>query len=116
MVFVFLAEDRIISEEYKLWKKNVPFMYDHMMTRALEWPSPTVQWLPEVETLDDEYQSSMYKLLLGTHTLNEQNYLLVANVNLPGYIEPEENDLYCMKDNQFGAFSSYDGKIFHLGG
>ncbi|XP_066427892.1 histone-binding protein RBBP7 [Molothrus aeneus] len=35
------VEERVISEEYKIWKKNLPFLY------ALEWPSLTVQWLPE---------------------------------------------------------------------
>jgi hypothetical protein len=31
---------------YKIWKKNSPFLYDVVMTHALEWPSLTVQWLP----------------------------------------------------------------------
>ena len=42
------AEERVINEEYKIWKKNTPFLYDLVMTRALEWPSLTVQWLPQV--------------------------------------------------------------------
>lgn len=60
-------EERIINEEYKIWKKNTPFLYDlvffdrsallnrdmgalvcEVMTHALEWPSLTVQWLPDV--------------------------------------------------------------------
>lgn len=32
------AEERIITEEYKVWKKNTPFLYDVVMTHALEWP------------------------------------------------------------------------------
>lgn len=42
------SEDRVASDEYKIWKKNTPFLYDLVMTHALEWPSLTVQWLPEV--------------------------------------------------------------------
>ena len=38
----------MITEEYKIWKKNTPFLYDLVMTHALEWPSLTVQWLPDV--------------------------------------------------------------------
>ena len=38
--------DKIINEEYKIWKKNTPFLYDLVMTHNLEWPSLTVQWLP----------------------------------------------------------------------
>jgi hypothetical protein len=41
------AEERQINEEYKIWKKNTPFLYDMVMTHALEWPSLTVQWLPD---------------------------------------------------------------------
>jgi len=35
-----------VNEEYKIWKKNTPFLYDLVVTHALEWPSLTVQWLP----------------------------------------------------------------------
>lgn len=35
-----------MNEEYKIWKKNTPFLYDLVVTHALEWPSLTVQWLP----------------------------------------------------------------------
>jgi histone-binding protein RBBP4 len=43
-------EEKQINEEYKIWKKNAPFLYDLVMTHALEWPSLTVQWLPTKET------------------------------------------------------------------
>lgn len=42
-------EERLINEEYKIWKKNTPFLYDLVITHALEWPSLTVQWFPDVE-------------------------------------------------------------------
>lgn len=54
LFFIFLAafddavEERVINEEYKIWKKNTPFLYDLVMTHALEWPSLTAQWLPDV--------------------------------------------------------------------
>ena len=37
------VEERGINEEYKIWKKNTPFLYDLVMTHALEWPSLTAQ-------------------------------------------------------------------------
>jgi len=40
-------EEKIINENYKIWKKNVPFLYDMVVTHALEWPALTVQWLPD---------------------------------------------------------------------
>ena len=33
-----------VNEEYKIWKKNTPFLYDLVLTHALEWPSLTLQW------------------------------------------------------------------------
>jgi histone-binding protein RBBP4 len=42
-------EERLVSEEYKIWKKNTPFLYDLVVTHALEWPSLSVQWLPDKE-------------------------------------------------------------------
>jgi len=51
------------------------------MTHALEWPSLTVQWLPDKRVKDDY---SVQRLLLGTHTsAQEQNYLMIAEVHLP---------------------------------
>ncbi|CDR13974.1 unnamed protein product, partial [Oncorhynchus mykiss] len=50
------VEERVINEEYKIWKKNTPFLYDLVMTHALEWPSLTVQWLPDV----NRYSSQCY--------------------------------------------------------
>jgi len=42
-----LEEDRAINDEYKVWKKNAPFLYDLVLSRALEWPSLTVEWFPD---------------------------------------------------------------------
>uniref|UniRef100_A0A8C8W348 Histone-binding protein RBBP4-like N-terminal domain-containing protein n=1 Tax=Peromyscus maniculatus bairdii TaxID=230844 RepID=A0A8C8W348_PERMB len=41
------VEECVINEEYKIWK-NTPFLYDLVMTHALEWPGLTAQWLPDV--------------------------------------------------------------------
>ena len=43
-------QERLISEEYKIWKKNTPFLYDLVVTKALEWPALTCQWLPVSHT------------------------------------------------------------------
>lgn len=44
-----VVQEKMINEEYKVWKKNAPYLYDLVVTHALEWPSLTVQWLPDVE-------------------------------------------------------------------
>jgi histone-binding protein RBBP4 len=77
------VEDKILAEEYKVWKKNAPFLYDLVMTHALQWPSLTVQWLPDVSRPPDR-DVSIHKMLLGTHTSDgEPNYLMIAEVCLP---------------------------------
>eukprot|EP00244_Chara_vulgaris_P013900 TRINITY_DN8322_c0_g1_i1.p1 TRINITY_DN8322_c0_g1~~TRINITY_DN8322_c0_g1_i1.p1 ORF type:complete len:110 (-),score=21.18 TRINITY_DN8322_c0_g1_i1:2-331(-) len=84
------VEERLVNEEYKIWKRNAPFLYDLVITHALEWPSLTVQWLPDKqEPTGKEY--SVQRLVLGTHTSeNEQNYLMLAEVQLP--LEDTETD------------------------
>jgi len=73
---------KVINEEYKIWKKNTPFLYDLIMTHALEWPSLTVQWIPD--TSISRTENALHKLVLGTHTSNgEQNYLMIASIKLP---------------------------------
>lgn len=87
-------EERLIQQEYKIWKKNTPFLYDFVMTHGLEWPSLTCQWLPTYKSLHDGQKvgaiagaslnvAEQHELLIGTHTTGEQNYLMVATVNLP---------------------------------
>uniref|UniRef100_A0A8I3PCD3 Histone-binding protein RBBP4-like N-terminal domain-containing protein n=1 Tax=Canis lupus familiaris TaxID=9615 RepID=A0A8I3PCD3_CANLF len=75
------VEERVINEEYKIWKKNTPFLYDLVMTHALEWPSLTAQWLPDV-TRPEGKDFSIHRLVLGTHTSDEQNHLVIASVQL----------------------------------
>jgi histone-binding protein RBBP4 len=80
-----VLEERLIDAEYKIWKKNTPYLYDFVMTHSLEWPSLTCQWLPNTKSLSTASDSKAveHNLLVGTHTTGEQNYLMVASVNLP---------------------------------
>jgi hypothetical protein len=53
-----------------------------VVSHALEWPSLSVQWFPDLEKPEgkDYY---VQRLLLGTHTDGEQNYLQIATMQLP---------------------------------
>lgn len=76
-----------------MWKKNSPFLYDLVLTHSMEWPSLTVQWLPDKVVPppptgaigdSDAIAISIQRLLLGTHTSDgEPNYLMFAEVKLP---------------------------------
>lgn len=73
----------MINEEYKVWKKNSPYLYDFVLTHALEWPSLTMQWLPDVRYPPGK-DYSVQRCVLGTHTNEgDQNYLMIAEVRLP---------------------------------
>jgi histone-binding protein RBBP4 len=78
-----IVAEKLINEEYKIWKKNCPFLYDIVVTHALEWPTLTTQWFPDKETKPGKDYST-HRLLIGTHTSGaDQNYLQIANVQLP---------------------------------
>lgn len=74
--------DLSVQEEYELWRKNCPVMYEFVSETALTWPSLTVQWLPE--PIDTVERGIPQKLLIGTHTSGEAvDYLKVASCVLP---------------------------------
>ncbi|CAO3633105.1 unnamed protein product [Cunninghamella blakesleeana] len=70
-----------IKEEYELWKKTTPMLYDIVVTRSLTWPTLTCQWLPNATKENDNITQD---LLIGTHTNDEEdNYLQILTLNLP---------------------------------
>ncbi|KAF4797899.1 histone-binding protein RBBP4 [Turdus rufiventris] len=102
------GEERVMRE-YKIWRKNTPLLYDLVMVHTLEWPSLTVQWLPEVTRLEGK-DYALHWLVLGTHTSDEQNHLVIARVQIPN------NDWFdaLQSDNEkreFGGFGSVTGKM-----
>jgi histone-binding protein RBBP4 len=105
--------EETILEEYAIWRKNTPFLYDLVVTKPLEWPSLTCQWLPEKRELpNSDYY--LEKLVLGTQTDgNAQNYLLLAQVKLPNERAEVDGSAYNNKENgNYGGFGmGQHGKI-----
>ncbi|CAJ0962731.1 unnamed protein product, partial [Mesorhabditis belari] len=106
------TEERVINEEYKIWKKNTPFLYDMIMTHALEWPSLTVQWLPDVQKAEGQDYTT-HRLILGTHTSDEQNHLVIAKLLLPTDDAQFDGSKYDSERNEYGGFGAVTGKIEH---
>ncbi|KAF9270853.1 histone acetyltransferase type B subunit 2 [Marasmius fiardii PR-910] len=76
-------ENKLINEEYKVWKKNAPYLYDLVITHALDWPSLTCQWFPDKESPPNK-SYSIHRLLLGTHTSGQaRDYVQIATVSIP---------------------------------
>ena len=72
-----------------------------LITHALNWPTLTVEWLPDLEQYIYKVTSrpsgkdyKLQRLLLGTHTAEgEQNYLQIAQVQLPNdSVEPKSQE------------------------
>lgn len=74
-----------VVEEFAIWKKNSPFLYDLLISHSLEWPSLTVDWVPSAPFPHQANPSlAVHKLVLGTHTSEDvPNYLMVADAILP---------------------------------
>ncbi|KAL7751771.1 Histone acetyltransferase type B subunit 2 [Sorochytrium milnesiophthora] len=105
------AEEKIINEEYKLWKKNTPFLYDLVVSHAFDWPSLTVQWLPDKEEPEGKGYT-VQRLLLGTHTNgSEQNYLQVATVQLPKVPTALDPHKYDEETREVGGYGEVSCKI-----
>ncbi|KAF9013610.1 histone acetyltransferase type B subunit 2 [Hymenopellis radicata] len=81
-----LEDDFAAEEDNKLineGKKNAPYLYDMVITHALDWPSLTCQWFPDKESPSNK-PYSIHRLLLGTHTSGQaQDYLQIATVSIP---------------------------------
>ncbi|KAI4456084.1 wd40 repeat family [Holotrichia oblita] len=76
------------------------------------WNGPrlTAQWLPDV-TRPDGKDHSIHRLILGTHTSDEQNHLLIASVQLPSEDAQFDATHYDNEKGEFGGFGSVSGKI-----
>lgn len=75
-----------LEEEFTVWKKKTPELYDLVICHAPEWPSLTVHWSPSPpRPCIDDSSFCTHGLLLGTNTPDEhiQDFLLVAEAVLP---------------------------------
>lgn len=74
-------QEKIVNEEFKIWKKTVPLLYDFVHTFALDSPSLVFQWLPDYNVSQSDLE---VKFLIGTNTINKsENYLKLGSVTLP---------------------------------
>uniref|UniRef100_H3AWK9 Histone-binding protein RBBP4-like N-terminal domain-containing protein n=1 Tax=Latimeria chalumnae TaxID=7897 RepID=H3AWK9_LATCH len=104
-----ISEQHVIDEEHTIWKKNMPFLYDLVLTHR---PSLTVQWLPDVTRPEGELYA-IHRLILGTHTTEEQNHLVIARVLLPKESAFEASEILFYKAGKsfFYRFGSIIGKV-----
>lgn len=73
---------------------------------ALEWPTLTTQWFPDVKDVKDK-NFTVHRLLLGTHTAEgKPNHLQIAEVEIPKTVEPNPQEY----DEERGEIGGYGAK------
>lgn len=83
------GDHKAINEEYKIWKKNSPYLYNVVIATVMDHPTLTVEWLPDL--FDDITPGSMSaRLMFGSHSSGlDKDYIHVASVELPTHLRPE---------------------------
>lgn len=86
----YIENEKLINEEFKIWKKTVPLLYDTIQTFVQESPSLTIEPLSKVELSSDKNEVEV-KFLLGTyaHSPDATNYLKLAGIKLPSTLTPD---------------------------
>eukprot|EP00916_Digyalum_oweni_P025884 GHVL01042606.1.p2 GENE.GHVL01042606.1~~GHVL01042606.1.p2 ORF type:complete len:452 (+),score=134.38 GHVL01042606.1:1847-3202(+) len=76
---------------WKIWKKNSLYLYEYHATIGLDWPSMTIDWLPNGEYADDH---NVEKLIIGNISNNKKKYnnnhishLYILSIFLPDFDE-----------------------------
>lgn len=79
--------EKIRNEEYKIWKKQSPFLYDICITKAMTSPSASVQWFPATDPWTLPTNSHAFKsyslLLTSSELLGGSNSAIKAKCDLP---------------------------------
>jgi histone-binding protein RBBP4 len=97
-----------------------------MLTSSLPWPSLTVQWFPDIETVPDSPYFRQ-RMLLGTRTAHQgDEYLRIAQITLPNHVKEDQISIdvgkYDSELNEIGGYNNSNvakveivQKIDHIG-
>lgn len=81
--------EKVINEEFKIWKKTVPLLYDSIHTQVLEYPLLSVQFLPDYAVSENKNTITV-QLALGTNSSGRgQDYVRLASLDLPSTLAPD---------------------------
>jgi histone-binding protein RBBP4 len=77
-----------------------------ILSTALEWPTLTTQWFPDVKDAKEKNHRT-HRLLIGTHTTDDKpNYLQIAEVDIPKPVQPNPHNF----DEARGEIGGYGVK------
>lgn len=90
-------------DEYYVWRRNAPFLYDSLMVHRLDWPSLVVEFSGDA-CYRGKTGFTAHKAILGTHTSGEEvDYAIIGEVRLPT-VTMKENLTTC---ENFKGFFTY---------
>ncbi|GMF47666.1 unnamed protein product [[Candida] boidinii] len=96
----YQMNEKVINEEFKIWKKTSPLLYDIITTFSSENPSLTIEWLKNYE-IDDSKSILKAFFLAGSHTgstNSNDNYVALYSVSLPAGVADEITESASPKD------------------
>lgn len=82
---------KITNEEFKIWKKTVPLLYDFIHTFALDYPSTIVEWLPRYNKTGDDDHVEVQFLLSSSAVNGLENSLELASITLPSTLAGKDS-------------------------
>eukprot|EP01060_Flectonema_neradi_P038878 TRINITY_DN8309_c0_g2_i1.p1 TRINITY_DN8309_c0_g2~~TRINITY_DN8309_c0_g2_i1.p1 ORF type:complete len:628 (+),score=131.89 TRINITY_DN8309_c0_g2_i1:67-1884(+) len=63
-----LGPEKIVYDQYRVFKKFAPRLYKHLTVHPLEWPALSLDWIPE-DDCREERGYTLNFLLMGTHAV-----------------------------------------------
>ncbi|KAF3986102.1 hypothetical protein FT663_01078 [Candidozyma haemuli var. vulneris] len=81
--------EQVVNEEFKIWKKTVPLLYDTIHTQALQHASLSVEFLPTYTWSEDKNKITV-QLVIGTNSFTKgQDFVHLASLELPATLAPD---------------------------
>lgn len=81
--------EKVINEEFKIWKKTVPLLYDTIHTHVLESPLLSVQFLPNYTVSENKNKISVQALFGSNTSGREQDHVKLVLLDLPSTLAPD---------------------------
>jgi histone-binding protein RBBP4 len=83
--------EKLINEEYKIWKKTSPLLYDLLYTYSCDSPPLSVKWLKQttIQETDNNEPYLASQFLMGTNSKESQNHIKLVSVSLPPTLSSE---------------------------
>ena len=85
----YQVKEKIVNEEFKIWKKTVPLLYDTIHSYTLDSSSLVFQWLPNY-TYSESKETISLSYVIGTNSSDSsQNFLKLGSLDLPSTLAPD---------------------------